>query len=251
MHIERYGTVDSTMHVARSRAASGAAHGTLIVAREQTAGRGRRGRSWTSPPGAGLLVTAILRVPPPTALRPLQLWGLWVGLAVRRAVRALGVEAGIKWPNDLVVGERKLAGVLLEAEATTQAPPVVLAGIGINLAARHTLGKLPADVEARYVGLGELATLPTDAHEACLASLATALRDVDDETRQGKHNALLEEFRVADSLLGKVVRAEQEGEPLRGTAVGISDSGALQVRTDQGSIVEVNAGEVVRVREDG
>ena len=125
-------SVDSTNRYARELASRGAAEGTLVVADEQTAGRGRRGRGWISPAGEGVFMTLILR---PQA-HPAQVarLSLLTALAVAEGIAAeTGLDARIKWPNDIVVGGRKVCGMLLEMNADEQAVHDVVAGIGINV----------------------------------------------------------------------------------------------------------------------
>src|SRR5262245_61758122 len=134
--IERLGRVASTNDEAAARARAGAPHGTVVVAEEQTRGRGTRGRAWWSPPG-GRYLSAILRCDlPPAAMPPLT---LAAGVGVCDAVRALGVAAGLKWPNDVVVaragGLRKLAGVLVEAATRSDRVEHAIVGIGLNVGA--------------------------------------------------------------------------------------------------------------------
>ncbi len=117
--ILRYGRVSSTQEVARGLAASGAGKGTVVVADEQERGRGRRGRTWVSPRG-GLYASVILAPDPMISLR--------VGVAVARALREIGVEAVLKWPNDILVGEKKIAGILIET-----ADDYAIVGIGVNI----------------------------------------------------------------------------------------------------------------------
>jgi BirA family biotin operon repressor/biotin-[acetyl-CoA-carboxylase] ligase len=201
--------------VARRLAAAGAPHGTLVTAAEQTEGRGRQGRSWVTPPGAALLASLVLRSPDP-------LLSLRGGLAVADVA---GPAALVKWPNDVLVDSRKLAGVL--AEGRPQEGWAVL-GIGINLDA----SALPPELAA-----GSLRR-PGEA-EAVLAELLTAL-----ELRLGQDaGEALDALRARDALLGASVRWAG-GE---GTGAGIDDAGRLLGRTPGGELA-LDAGEVHLVR---
>lgn len=241
------------MEVARLRAYEGAPHGTTVVARFQRQGRGRRGRTWTAPAGSGLLLTTIVR-PTPSPERPLPLFGLVAGVAIWRACRRLGADAAmLKWPNDVVVGDRKLAGILLEAEDIGGPAPLVLVGVGLNLAARERLGALPPDVDARYIGLTEALHADRDDADArfygdALQAVVQALEEACDEWEASGPAPLLAAFRGADALRSKRVRADAEHGPIEGIADGITELGALRVRTQSG-IVEMSTGEVVQVRE--
>jgi BirA family biotin operon repressor/biotin-[acetyl-CoA-carboxylase] ligase len=157
-------TVDSTQTVGRRLAGAGAPEGTVIVADVQRAGRGQRGRSWTAPPGAGLLVSCLLRPPlPPSRWPTLTRVG---AEAVADAVGDLtGVTARLKWPNDVLVGERKLAGVL--AESVVGPAPFVVLGLGVNVGQREE--DWPPELGGHAVSLAQLG------HPVSRAGLLAAL----------------------------------------------------------------------------
>jgi len=210
-------TTDSTSDRARALAIGGAPHGTLVTAGEQRAGRGRQGRSWSAPPGRALLASLVLRE-----------WPALVSLASAVAVAdVVGLHAAIKWPNDVLIGGRKVAGIL--AEGRPQEGWAVL-GIGINVAVREH--DLPEDVGARAAGLG---LEPADV-EPMLAALLAAL-----ELRLGQDPAMiLEAYRERDALLGREVRWQHGA----GVAAGVDKDGRLLVDLP-GSVREVlDAGEV-------
>jgi BirA family biotin operon repressor/biotin-[acetyl-CoA-carboxylase] ligase len=131
----------STNDEAARLARAGASHGTIVIAQQQSAGRGREGRAWASPPGAGLYLSAIVRPPLPLALVPPMT--LAIGIGVCDAARAWAPEAVLKWPNDVLVGSRKLAGVLVESQSQGSRLEAAIVGIGVNL-----LGDLPAELGA-------------------------------------------------------------------------------------------------------
>jgi BirA family transcriptional regulator, biotin operon repressor / biotin---[acetyl-CoA-carboxylase] ligase len=207
----------STNARARELAAAGAPHGTLVTAGVQTAGRGRQGRVWTAPPGSSLLLSLILREW--DDLLPLR-----AGLAVADVA---GPAARVKWPNDVLVDGRKVAGIL--AEGRPQEGWTVL-GIGVNAAldTRDLPDELRDVAGTLGRGRGEL--------EAVLAELLSALTD-----RLGAPaDAVLAALRARDALLGGVV-AWAGGE---GVGAGIDDAGRLLVRRDGGSLAALDAGEV-------
>jgi BirA family biotin operon repressor/biotin-[acetyl-CoA-carboxylase] ligase len=208
---------DSTNERARALAARGAPHGTLVTAGAQTAGRGRQGRTWTAPPGRALLMSLVLRDWPP--LLPLAAAVAVAGVA--------GPEAAIKWPNDVLLSHRKLAGILVDARP--QDGWVVL-GIGCNVAVRPD--DLPAELREQAAWLG----LEPAAIETTLATLLDALG----EALALEPPALLDAFRARDALLGRRVRW-QRGE---GTAAGIDDDGRLLVDEPGGTRIALDAGEV-------
>jgi BirA family transcriptional regulator, biotin operon repressor / biotin---[acetyl-CoA-carboxylase] ligase len=207
----------STNDRARELAAAGAPHGTLVTAGEQTAGRGRQGRTWSAPQGRALLCSLLLR--DHDALLPLR-----AGLAVADLA---GGAALVKWPNDVLLDGRKLAGILVEARP--QGGWAVL-GIGVNVAIE--LADLPPDVRVRAATLGRA---PSEI-EPTLAELLTAL-----EARLAEPpHASLAALRDRDALRGRPVRWA-DGE---GTGAGIDDAGSLLVRLPDGELRTLAAGEV-------
>lgn len=216
---------DSTNTRARELAAGGAPHGTVVTAAEQTEGRGRQGRSWTAPPGGALLYSAILR---PLEQRHAML-PLAVPLAVCEAAEELapGVECGVKWPNDIWLEARKLAGVLIEAR-----PQDGWAVIGVGLNLTISTEEFPPDLRDTAISLfgssakGRTATAVLSRH---LDRWVTA----DPET-------VLATWRNRDVLRGREVSWEGGS----GVADGIDDRGYLVVVTAAGDRVAVGAGEV-------
>ena len=146
-----YPSVTSTMDVAEEAAQAGAPEGLVIVAEEQTRGRGRRGRTWSSPPGAGLYLTVVLRPPfEGEGGMMLSLITLATGVAAREAIgRASGFHPELKWPNDLMVGRRKLAGILAEGLGLGRVDQAVLVGLGVNILS----AAYPSDIAARATSL--------------------------------------------------------------------------------------------------
>jgi BirA family biotin operon repressor/biotin-[acetyl-CoA-carboxylase] ligase len=210
-------STDSPCDRARALALAGAPHGTLVTAGEQTAGRGRQGRTWSAPPGRALLASLVLRDAP-------ALLALTTALAVADVV---GDGATIKWPNDVLLDGRKVSGILAESRS---GEGWVVLGIGINVAIRAS--DLPPEVAARAGGLG---LDPADV-EPTLAALLAAL-----ERRLGQDApAILGDYRARDALLGHDVRW-QHGH---GVAAGIDDAGRLLVARADGERVALDAGEV-------
>ena len=207
----------STNDRARELATAGAPHGTLVTASEQTAGRGRQGRTWAAPAGQALLCSLVLRSADP--LLPLR-----AGLAVADVA---GAAARVKWPNDVLLDGRKLAGVLVEAR-----PQEGWAVLGIGLNASVDLAALPAELRDRAATLGR----PPAALEATLDELLAAL-----ERRLAEPAAAtLAALRERDALLGAAIRWEGG----TGTGAGIADDGALLLRRADGSTTALAAGEV-------
>jgi BirA family biotin operon repressor/biotin-[acetyl-CoA-carboxylase] ligase len=207
----------STNDRARTLAAAGAPHGTVVTAAEQTAGRGRQGRTWSAPPGRALLVSIVLRDPP-------NLLPLVAGLAVAEVA---GDAALIKWPNDVLVDGRKIAGIL--AEGQPQQGWAVL-GIGLNVALR--IEDLPPEL---HDSAGTLGLEPADV-EPTLERLLGAL----ERTLALDEAALLAAFRRRDALRGREVRWATG----RGRAEGVDGEGRLVVALAEGGRTALSAGEV-------
>jgi BirA family biotin operon repressor/biotin-[acetyl-CoA-carboxylase] ligase len=234
--IRRFAEIDSTNRYALDAARAGEPAGLVVVADHQTAGRGRLGRTWTAPPGASLLVSALLRPPTQLATRA----GLAGGLALAEAVEAVtGVQPGLKWPNDLMVGERKLAGILAEAQLDAAGPAVVV-GIGCNV----NWDAVPEELAGTATACNLEAGRPVD-RDALLDALLTRLDEHLDRLDEPR---LLVDYRNRLITLGQRVRVETPGAVVSGTAVDVGDAGELLVRDDAGSTARVLAGDVVRVR---
>lgn len=234
--------VTSTNDLALSLALAGEPEGTVVLADVQTAGRGRRGRSWYSPPGTGLYVSTFLR--PRRSSEPLSLLTLAAGVAVADAVRASsGLPVELKWPNDLVVGRpwRKLGGVLCEAAGAGQTVDAVIVGIGVNVAQTT----YPSDVAARATSLEAELGRSVDR-----AALLTALLLGLDRMRLMVHERQEDEIRRGwrrfgeAGLHGAPVRWQDHETTRRGRARDIDVDGALLVETD-GRTERLVAGEVI------
>ena len=228
--LEAWASIGSTSDRALELAEEGARPFTVVLADEQTRGRGRRGATWLSPPGAGLWMSVVL--PAGAAVRWLPLVvGLAVAEAIEGATGVLGV--GIKWPNDLLLGARKVGGILCESAAGA-----VVAGVGINV--RAPGGGFPEplartatalDVEgAKSLSTSRLAGMILDSFERRLVGKAGVLG-----------RPVLEELAARDVLAGRRIHTEEQGS---GTARGISPEGALVLERPDGSRVKVSSGSV-------
>jgi BirA family biotin operon repressor/biotin-[acetyl-CoA-carboxylase] ligase len=203
--VHSFDSVSSTQRAARDLLESKCARvGHIVVADQQTDGRGRLGRVWTSPPG-GLYATFIVPNDRLLALR--------AGLAAARVLEALGVAVRLKWPNDLVVGERKLGGILIEADAN-----VARVGIGINLTTSP---------------LGDATSLLDLGVRADRDALVRAIRD--ELAREESEADALDSYRVRSATLGRRVRIDvTAGRTINGQAIGIDEFGRLLVETQDG-----------------
>jgi BirA family transcriptional regulator, biotin operon repressor / biotin---[acetyl-CoA-carboxylase] ligase len=218
LHLRETG---STNERARELAANGAPHGTLVTARAQTAGRGRQGRRWSAPAGHALLMSLVLREPP-------RLLPLAAAVAV---AEACGAEARIKWPNDVQVDGRKVAGILVEGRPQERWGVL---GIGVNVAVR--LADLPEELHATAGTLGR----SPDELEPFLEGLLGAL----EAWLDAGEPEVLDAWRARDALLGQEVRWAAG----TGRAAGVDADGKLLVETAGGATTALDAGEVHLLR---
>jgi BirA family biotin operon repressor/biotin-[acetyl-CoA-carboxylase] ligase len=233
---------ESTNDDARRAAKAGAPHGTTWLAEEQTAGRGRQGRSWLSPPGESLLFSVLLRIDLAPAKVPRV--ALVAGLAVRDAVAraAPSARVTIKWPNDVEIEGRKVAGILVEGITAGSKTQAVVVGMGINVHTRT----FPPEIEDRAtsIALASRGGPPPDR----AALLADVLASLDREVHVvgGRGLGLLRSrIEAADALRGRTVHSDNGDE---GTAFGIDDDGRLLVRLASGTLVRWSSGEVHLIR---
>ena len=238
-------SVGSTNAVVTERALAGAAEGLVVVAEHQTAGRGRLDRTWEAPARSALTFSVLLR---PTA--PVQSWPwlpLLAGYAVGKALKAAGFEAAVKWPNDVLIADRKVAGILVERIETAQGPAAVV-GIGLNVAMSPE--ELPVP-EATSLAIEGQAPDRTELLLDVLASLGESYA----AWQEGGDLAgmrLAESYAAACATIGRQVRvALPSGQEVVGTATGIDPSGRLLVEhPDRDGVgrTAVSAGDVVHVR---
>lgn len=226
---------------------------SAVVAERQTQGRGRRGRTWSDAEGHGIACSVLA----PLEVRggPAEVGLGWVplatGLAVRDCLSALGVDAGLKWPNDVLVttpaGERKICGILCEV-APRRGPgpdgPRVVVGVGINLT--HTEAELPVPTATSLRILAEEAGRPVPSRAEVVPALLDALRDGLDPVDL---TSLRQDYGQACTTLGREVAVHlPDGTLLRGRAEGVAQDGRLRVSTADGGSVTVSAGDVQHVR---
>ena len=233
----------STNDVALARCAERAApgsHGLVVVADEQTAGRGRRGRTWFSPPRAGLYVSVVLspgsaRVHP---ARALSLVTIAAGVALAEGVaEAARLEIDLKWPNDLYVGGRKLAGVLAERASDA----LVVVGYGINIAP----SAFPPELRDRATSIESEGAGAIDRAHVLVETLAALARRYDD-LLDGRFDAILDAWRArAPGAEGARVSWSTNAGAMSGVTAGIDDDGALLVRADDGATYRIVGGEVI------
>jgi len=232
----------STNDVVAALAQAGADEGIVVVAEEQTAGRGRQGRSWFSPAGAGLYVSLMVRPVLADAAHENRrtLITLAAGVAVASAIRAAtGLPAAIKWPNDVVIERRKLAGILVEAVNYGETRGFVVLGVGVNL----QQAAFPVELAARATSIEAETGRPADRAQVLgevLASLAEAYADL----VAGRFDAILSAWRrLASPMWSSVIEWDTPSGVLRGQVEDIDRTGALIVRVGD-RLERLIAGEV-------
>jgi BirA family transcriptional regulator, biotin operon repressor / biotin---[acetyl-CoA-carboxylase] ligase len=222
---------------------SGEAEGAVILAEEQSAGRGRAGRSWHSERGTGIYVTLLLR----PRISPMQapLLTMMAGLSAQAAIRArTGLEVDLKWPNDLMLNGKKLGGILTEMYADTTLVRFVIVGIGINA----NQDKFPGE-------LGSLATslrAETAANQSRLELLARLLREFESDynrfLREGAASITTRFTKASSYAVGRRVRVANGADSFTGVTAGLAPEGLLQVEREDGKLVTVIAGDVSEIK---
>jgi BirA family biotin operon repressor/biotin-[acetyl-CoA-carboxylase] ligase len=241
--ILRLDSTDSTNTEALNQARQGAEEGLCIVASEQTAGRGRHGRTWISPKDAGLYFSIVLR--PKTEIKFLPLLTLMSAVVVTEVLRKLyDLKPDIKWANDVHVGGKKICGILAET-AETKKGLVVVVGIGINL----TSASFPPELEKIATSIETQTSEKPDAEDILQNLTKQFAKFYRIFSGAGGAERIREEWAKNSSyFFGKPVRVFLEKETIFGKTCGIEENGALRVKTDGGEIKIVQAGDVEMLR---
>lgn len=240
--ILRYDSLDSTNREAAEQARRGALEGTCVIARQQTAGRGRHGRNWVSDKDAGLYLSIVLS--PRLDVRSLPLITLMSGVAACDTLREFGLNPDLKWVNDLYVGEKKLGGILAET-AETPSGLAVIVGIGINLTSRN----FPAEIADTATSIeAEIAKniSPDELAESLLRYLTYFYEIL--KGKNGNDEILKHWQRRSSYFSGKRVRVTLPDRVIEGVTDGLEENGALRVKTADGNTTIVQAGDVERLR---
>ena len=232
-NVHWFASIDSTMTVAARLAREGCASGTVVGADEQTAGMGRHGHSWHSEPGAGLYVSLVLRHALGAESLPLMMLAL--GLATQHAIAEVtGLAPDLRWPNDVLLGEKKCAGILALLEGGA-----VIAGIGINV--NHS--SFPPDIATLATSLrlnGASAS-----REELLPALVRAVDDSSNVRAEDGPAAICDAFaRASTYVQGRRVLVDQDNAVLEGVTAGLDPSGFLLLRQDNGTVTKIMAGGV-------
>ena len=241
--IHHFFRTDSTNRVAMELGYAGEPEGTVVIAEEQTAGKGRAGRSWHSERAAGIYVTLLLR----PRISPVQapLLTMMAGLSAHAAIQAqTGLLADVKWPNDLMLGGKKLGGILTEMHAEPNLVRFVIVGVGINVNQQKFPGELSGIATSLRTETGKEVSRPE--------LLARFLREFESDYKgflRNGSNAITERFtQVSSYASGKRVRVSNGSETYSGVTAGLRPEGLLQVQRDDGSVVTVFAGDVSELK---
>lgn len=234
-------SVGSTNDVARHLAEIGAPAGTVVLADEQLAGRGRSGRAWSSPAGLGLWMSLVLR---PDRSANAEIFPLLVGLTAADVLdEVVHAAISLKWPNDLLIGGRKVAGILCEGAWSAERPSFLIVGLGVNVS--HRAEDFPTDIRPQATSL-RIATGRAPAREPIAADLVS---DILAALKRPPADlaGFSAELEARDSLRGNEVSVTEPStgaERARGTALGIAPDGALLLRTATGTIQPIRSGTV-------
>jgi BirA family biotin operon repressor/biotin-[acetyl-CoA-carboxylase] ligase len=242
-HIYHFFKTDSTNRVALELGHAGEPEGTVVLAEEQTAGKGRAGRAWQSERAAGIYVTLLLR----PRLAPVQapLLTMMAGLSARTAIEVqTGLAADLKWPNDLILGGKKVGGILTEMHAEPSQVRFVIVGIGLNVNQEKFPGELGTTASSLRIETGKQVSR--------LELLVTLLREFENDynrfLREGPAG-VTEKFETVSSYArGKRVRVTNGSASFAGTTAGLGPEGLLLVKRDDGQVVTVISGDVAEVR---
>lgn len=238
--IEYWRIVDSTNRRAKELASQGASQGTIVVAGEQTGGRGRLKNGWFSPAG-GIWFSVILR--PQIIPQQASVLTLLASLAVVKGIQEIfSVPLKIKWPNDVYLGERKLAGILTEISAEIDLVNYIVTGIGIN--AKVDSGSFPEEIREQVVSLWEETDQGFFLPEI-LGNILNQMETLYDQTQKEGFEEIVEEWRMYDFLVGRKISVNTPSGKISGKSVGINSNGALLLELEEGQIIEVLAGSII------
>jgi BirA family transcriptional regulator, biotin operon repressor / biotin---[acetyl-CoA-carboxylase] ligase len=236
--IYHFETTASTSDTAKTLGSRGVAEGALVVAETQTAGRGRLGRHWVSPPGTGIYASLLLRPPLPPQELPQITLSTAVAM-VRALTRAVGITPGIKWPNDLILKGKKLGGILTEMETESDQIRYLVVGLGLNVNTPDFPPELADTATSLFLEEGRpfsrvlLLRVWLEEFEALYARfLAHGFPEI------------LEEWKRHSVTLGKCVAVRQGQRHIEGLALEVADDGALLLETALGEVVRVTSGEI-------
>lgn len=235
--IYSFDTLDSTNDVAKEYANNNCPDGTIIIAEQQKNGKGRLGRSWTSSPYQNITFSIVLR--PNLAPHQLSIITLIIGLAVCKAIRSISkCDAMIKWPNDIIIGNKKICGILTEISAEAEQINYIVCGIGINVNCSFSFEDIAYKSTSLFMETQRVYKRKRIV-QVLLAEIEKVYLDY-----MNSPTAVLEEYKKYCVSLGKVVSAQQRKEPISGVAIDISDGGELIIESETKQLFTIFSGEV-------
>jgi BirA family biotin operon repressor/biotin-[acetyl-CoA-carboxylase] ligase len=240
--IHYFKEVDSTNDVAKYLAEEGAEEGTIVVAEIQNRGKGRRGKTWISPPG-GVWMSIILRpdIPPFNAPQLTLVTGVAVAETLKKEC---DLDVGIKWPNDILIGNKKVCGILTEVNASIEKVNYVVVGIGIDMNVDVPL--FPPDLQKGATSLKN--ELNTEINGALLVQkFLLEFENIYNKFKAGKFPEILNEWRSLSKTIGCNVEVRTRGKTVRGEAVGINKEGILILELEDGSLRKMISGECLHI----
>lgn len=233
--------VDSTNTQVAAKGRAGAPSGLVMVADRQTAGRGRLQRAWHSPESVNLYFSVLLR-PPWQPQKPPPV-SLAVGVAIAETIRPrLSHPPALKWPNDLLVQDRKMAGILVEVAATRNRIDHVVLGIGLNV----NQESFPPPLDQSAISLRQATGRPTHRGEL-LAELLNALEPLLETLNQDSHDSMIESWNRYFAWQGQAIRVQTGSGEIRGIALGVNAVGALRIRDERGQEHQLLSGDTFRI----
>jgi len=240
-----YKKVDSTNDVAYNLAENGIAEGTVVLAEEQAKGKGRHGRKWVSPPKSGIYMSCVLR--PEIAPNEIPVITLMAAVAVAKAVRkTTGLQAMIKWPNDILVSGRKICGILTEMKAEQDSVDFIILGIGLNVnASARSLPEGGTSVKEELKAANNIKTVSrTEMAKSIIRSLEAEYSLL----KKGGSERIIAEWKSMSAMPGSRIRVVLPNAELEGVAHDIDPDGSLVLRLDSGILKKIWSGDVVMVR---
>jgi BirA family biotin operon repressor/biotin-[acetyl-CoA-carboxylase] ligase len=241
-----FSEIGSTNSLLVDLAAQGYPEGTVAQADSQTQGRGRQGRSWITPRGKALAFSVLLR--PRLHPKELPLLTLMAAVAVSRALESYHLKPGIKWPNDILLGGKKLCGILTEAGPSRDNKPSIILGLGLNV--NQTPKDFPTSLRKTAASLRTITKKEWD-RERLLGTILDHLEEEYEALLQGRLSRLIDQWTRRNVTLGREIRVHQGRKVSKGTAVGLDRSGALLLRLENGETQKVFSGDVVPLRKKG
>lgn len=238
--ILHFNSIDSTNSKAKELAVAGASHGTVVISEEQTSGRGRFGRQWSSPKHKGIWMSVILRPDiDPVNASNITLLG---SAAVFEAMKAMGVSPGIKWPNDIILKGRKLCGILTEMSSELNQINYLIMGIGVNV--NTSQGEFPEELKNIATSLKSSEGHDYSRQELTGLILSHFERFYDKFIKENDMKSAIEISRKHSVLLGKEIQIFNKGVPVGAKAIDINDQGLLVIEHPDGKMESIISGEV-------